>query len=119
MNWVGGHRQRIMFKHERRKQKDFFERKKLKSKLKLLQPTQAHSSISSDLLNLHVVNQICSKKERTITLFLERNLFVLKKIPFLKSCQTMKTLKIQILQEMATLVLNPTECKDYLKLLLH
>ncbi|MEE6481221.1 hypothetical protein FKM82_012788 [Ascaphus truei] len=68
MNWVGGSRNRIIFKQERRKQKEFFERKKLKSKLKLLNSTSPKSSsFSLDLLNLYVVNQIASKKEITNT----------------------------------------------------
>ncbi|XP_073429636.1 regulator of DNA class I crossover intermediates 1 isoform X2 [Dendrobates tinctorius] len=55
----------MMFKQERQKQREFFEKKKMKSKLKLLEssyPTKA--SLSLDLLNLHVVNQISKKKEK-------------------------------------------------------
>ncbi|XP_077117163.1 regulator of DNA class I crossover intermediates 1 isoform X2 [Ranitomeya variabilis] len=45
---------------------EFFEKKKMKSKLKLLEssyPTKA--SLSLDLLNLHVVNQISKRKEKS------------------------------------------------------
>ncbi|XP_077117165.1 regulator of DNA class I crossover intermediates 1 isoform X3 [Ranitomeya variabilis] len=66
MNWVGGSRSRMMFKQERQKQREFFEKKKMKSKLKLLEssyPTKA--SLSLDLLNLHVVNQISKRKEKS------------------------------------------------------
>ncbi|KAM5172017.1 regulator of DNA class I crossover intermediates 1 [Mantella aurantiaca] len=64
MNWVGGSRNRIIFKQERRKQKEFFEKKKLKSKLKLLESTSPKKpTISLDLQNLNVVNQISMKKE--------------------------------------------------------
>ncbi|XP_058046468.1 uncharacterized protein C12orf40 homolog [Ahaetulla prasina] len=64
MNWVGGSRRRIMLTKERRKQKDFFEKEKLKSKMKLLGVSPLKSSaVSLDLLNLYVVNQISTKKE--------------------------------------------------------
>ncbi|KAM6292622.1 regulator of DNA class I crossover intermediates 1 [Porphyrio hochstetteri] len=66
MNWVGGSRSRIILKQERRKQKEFFEKKKLKSKMKLLGVSSPKSSaVSLDLLNLYVVNQISTKKENT------------------------------------------------------
>ncbi|XP_062990210.1 regulator of DNA class I crossover intermediates 1 [Elgaria multicarinata webbii] len=66
MNWVGGSRKRIMATKERRKQKDFFEKEKLKSKMKLLKVSPLKSSaVSLDLLNLYVVNQISTKKEYT------------------------------------------------------
>ncbi|XP_026533021.1 uncharacterized protein C12orf40 homolog [Notechis scutatus] len=64
MNWVGGSRRRIMLTKEKRKQKDFFEKEKLKSKMKLLGVSSLKSSaVSLDLLNLYVVNQISTKKE--------------------------------------------------------
>ncbi|XP_063165426.1 regulator of DNA class I crossover intermediates 1 [Candoia aspera] len=57
---------RIMLTKERRKQKDFFEKEKLKSKMKLLGVSPFKSSaVSLDLLNLYVVNQISTKKENT------------------------------------------------------
>ncbi|KAM6097402.1 regulator of DNA class I crossover intermediates 1 [Chlamydotis macqueenii] len=66
MNWVGGSRSRIILKQERRKQKEFFEKKKLKSKMKLLGVSSPKSSaVSLDLLNLYVVNQISTKKDST------------------------------------------------------
>ncbi|XP_057273898.1 uncharacterized protein C12orf40 homolog [Pezoporus wallicus] len=66
MNWVGGSRSRIILKQERRKQKEFFEKKKLKSKMKLLGVSSPGSSaVSLDLLNLYVVNQISTKKDNS------------------------------------------------------
>ncbi|XP_030324922.1 uncharacterized protein C12orf40 homolog [Calypte anna] len=66
MNWVGGSRSRIILKQERRKQKEYFEKKKLKSKMKLLGVSSPKSSaVSLDLLNLYVVNQISVKKDNT------------------------------------------------------
>ncbi|XP_064278139.1 regulator of DNA class I crossover intermediates 1 isoform X4 [Passer domesticus] len=60
------YRSRIILKQERRKQKEYFERKKLKSKMKLLEVSSPKSSaVSLDLLNLYVVNQISTKKENT------------------------------------------------------
>ncbi|XP_065521094.1 regulator of DNA class I crossover intermediates 1 [Lathamus discolor] len=68
MNWVGGSRSRIILKQERRKQKEFFEKKKLKSKMKLLRVSSPKSSaVSLDLLNLYVVNQISTKKDNSET----------------------------------------------------
>ncbi|XP_072829092.1 regulator of DNA class I crossover intermediates 1 isoform X3 [Vicugna pacos] len=65
MNWVGGSRTRVLIKQERRKQKEYFEKKRLKSKMKLLgvlSPVK-NSAVSLDLLNLYMVNQIsCQKK---------------------------------------------------------
>ncbi|XP_069812221.1 regulator of DNA class I crossover intermediates 1 [Dendropsophus ebraccatus] len=66
MNWVGGSRSRMVFNQERQKQREFFQKKKMKSKLKLLElsySTQASPSL--DLLNLQVINQISKKKERS------------------------------------------------------
>ncbi|XP_015707088.1 uncharacterized protein C12orf40 homolog isoform X2 [Coturnix japonica] len=57
---------RVILKQERRKQKEFFEKKKLKSKMKLLGVSSPKSSaVSLDLLNLYVVNQISTKKDST------------------------------------------------------
>ncbi|XP_058599101.1 uncharacterized protein C12orf40 homolog isoform X1 [Neofelis nebulosa] len=65
MNWVGGSRTRVLIKQERRKQKEYFEKKRLKSKMKLLgvlSPVK-NSTVSLDLLNLYMVNHIsCQKK---------------------------------------------------------
>ncbi|XP_052016320.1 uncharacterized protein C12orf40 homolog [Apodemus sylvaticus] len=63
-------RTRVLIKQERRKQKEYFERNKLKSKMKLLgvfSPVK-NPSVSLDLLNLYVVNQISSKKETSETM---------------------------------------------------
>ncbi|EHB08720.1 hypothetical protein GW7_05590 [Heterocephalus glaber] len=65
MNWVGGSRTRVLIKQEKRKQKEYFERNRLKSKMKLLgvlSPTK-NSAVSLDLLNLYTVNQISCKKK--------------------------------------------------------
>ncbi|XP_077609672.1 regulator of DNA class I crossover intermediates 1 isoform X2 [Crocuta crocuta] len=65
MNWVGGSRTRVLIKQEKRKQKEYFEKKRLKSKMKLLgvlSPVK-NSTVSLDLLNLYMVNHIsCQKK---------------------------------------------------------
>ncbi|XP_072097138.1 uncharacterized protein [Mobula birostris] len=68
MNWVGGVRNRIKLRQQKRQQKEFFEKRKLRSKLKLLAPLvspQQNSSVSWDLLTLHIVNRIAAKKEST------------------------------------------------------
>ncbi|XP_077726577.1 regulator of DNA class I crossover intermediates 1 isoform X4 [Canis aureus] len=65
MNWVGGSRTRVLIKQERRKQKEYFEKKRLKSKMKLLGVSSPvkNSTVSLDLLNLYMVNHIsCQKK---------------------------------------------------------
>ncbi|XP_010021138.1 PREDICTED: uncharacterized protein C12orf40 homolog, partial [Nestor notabilis] len=60
---------RIILKQERRKQKEFFEKKKLKAKMKLLGVSSPKSSaVSLDLLNLYVVNQISTKKDNTVNM---------------------------------------------------
>ncbi|XP_029789338.1 uncharacterized protein C12orf40-like, partial [Suricata suricatta] len=66
MNWVGGSRTRVLIKQEKRKPKsEYFEKKRLKSKMKLLgvlSPVK-NSTVSLDLLNLYMVNHIsCQKK---------------------------------------------------------
>ncbi|XP_077026643.1 regulator of DNA class I crossover intermediates 1 isoform X3 [Tamandua tetradactyla] len=65
MNWVGGSRTRVLIKQERRKQKEYFEKKRLQSKIKLLEVLSPakNSTVSLDLLNLYIVNQISCKKE--------------------------------------------------------
>nr|XP_012321048.1 uncharacterized protein C12orf40 homolog [Aotus nancymaae] len=65
MNWVGGSRSRVLIKQERRKQKEYFEKHRLKSKMKslgVLSPVK-NSAVSLDILNLYVVNQISCKKK--------------------------------------------------------
>ncbi|XP_031796025.1 uncharacterized protein C12orf40 homolog [Sarcophilus harrisii] len=68
MNWVGGFRTRVLFKQEKRKQKEYFEKRKLKSMkfVEVLSPSK-NSSVSLDLLDLYMVNQISMKKEETAT----------------------------------------------------
>nr|XP_044601069.1 uncharacterized protein C12orf40-like isoform X5 [Equus asinus] len=69
MNWVGGSQTRVLIKQERRKQKEYFEKKRLKSKMKLqgvLSPVK-NSAVSLDLLNLYMVNQISCQKKRPET----------------------------------------------------
>ncbi|XP_062438454.1 uncharacterized protein C12orf40 homolog [Rhea pennata] len=65
LDTLSSFRSRIMLKQERRKQKEFFEKKKLKSKMKLLEVSSSpkSSAVSLDLLNLYVVNQISTKKD--------------------------------------------------------
>ncbi|XP_052603340.1 uncharacterized protein C12orf40 homolog [Peromyscus californicus insignis] len=63
-------RTRVLIKQERRKQKEYFEKNKLKSKMKLLgvfSPVK-NTTASLDLLNLYMVNQISSKKETPETM---------------------------------------------------
>ncbi|XP_069766132.1 regulator of DNA class I crossover intermediates 1 [Narcine bancroftii] len=71
MNWVGGVRNRIKLKQQKRQQKEYFEKRKLKTKYKLLAPPvspQQNSSVSWDLLTLHIVNRIAARKESVDTL---------------------------------------------------
>ncbi|XP_007941375.2 uncharacterized protein C12orf40 homolog [Orycteropus afer afer] len=69
MNWVGGARTRVLIKQEKRKQKEYFEKKKLKSKMELLEVLSPakNSTVSLDLLNLYIVNQISCKKKTSET----------------------------------------------------
>ncbi|XP_038597012.1 uncharacterized protein C12orf40 homolog [Tachyglossus aculeatus] len=83
MNWVGGSRTRIMFKQEKRKQKEYFEKKRLQSKAKSMEISSPakHSSVSLDLLNMYVVNQISTKKEKPVTVPMHVNLNKGSKMP--------------------------------------
>ncbi|XP_013204271.1 uncharacterized protein C12orf40 homolog [Microtus ochrogaster] len=63
-------RTRVLIKQERRKQKEYFEKNKLKSKMKSLGvcPPVKNPTASLDLLNLYMVNQIASKKKTPETM---------------------------------------------------
>ncbi|XP_061875944.1 uncharacterized protein C12orf40 homolog [Colius striatus] len=66
LSTISSFRSRVILKQERRKQKEFFEKKKLKSKMKRLGVSSPKSSaVSLDLLNLYVVNQISTKDDNT------------------------------------------------------
>ncbi|XP_026779342.3 uncharacterized protein LOC113532250 [Pangasianodon hypophthalmus] len=69
MNWVGGWRSRVMKSSDTRKQKEFFEKKRMQNRHNVLAPPPASPKKGNvgnmDLLTMFIVNQIALKKEHT------------------------------------------------------
>ncbi|KAL7882827.1 hypothetical protein SRHO_G00004850 [Serrasalmus rhombeus] len=68
MNWMGGSRSRFMKSSDMKKQKEFFEKRRMQKKLIHLQPPASPKGGNAgniDLLTMFIVNQIALKKEHT------------------------------------------------------
>ncbi|KAF7694062.1 uncharacterized protein LOC124401494 isoform X2 [Silurus meridionalis] len=70
MNWVGGWRNHTMKGSDTRKQREFFEKKRMQNRHNLLvSPSASHKKDNvgnMDLLTMFIVNQIALKKEHTV-----------------------------------------------------
>ncbi|XP_072179186.1 uncharacterized protein [Diadema setosum] len=69
MNWVGGARNRLKMKNDKRRQKEFFERQRYSSKVKRMEdagsPSKKKQAVSLDILSLQAANLSAAKFQRT------------------------------------------------------